>query len=95
VPLDQMAAAEQAVREAAADIPDEVSARLDGADKLSDEDRASIVEIGRAALEDYLAKAAPRPAPEQKAETTAEPDVEPDEDQLQPEPEATPKPTQS
>jgi F-type H+-transporting ATPase subunit alpha len=97
VPLDQMAAAEQAVREAAADIPDEVSARFDGADKLSDEDRASIVEIGRAALEDFLSKAAPKPAPEQKAETTAEPepDVEPDEAQLQPKPKATPKPTQS
>jgi F-type H+/Na+-transporting ATPase subunit alpha len=88
-----MAAAEQAVREAAADIPDEVSARFDGADKLSDEDRASIVEIGRAALEDFLSKAAPELAPEQKAETTAEPqpEVEPDEDQLQPNPDATPK----
>ncbi|MDO8863562.1 alternate F1F0 ATPase, F1 subunit alpha [Haliea sp. E1-2-M8] len=60
VPLDQIAAAEQAVREAAVDIPDEVSARFDGADKLSDEDRANIVEIGRAALEDFLSKAAPQ-----------------------------------
>ncbi|MGK2913533.1 MAG: alternate F1F0 ATPase, F1 subunit alpha [Porticoccaceae bacterium] len=93
VPLDQMTDAENAVREAAVDIPDEVTARFDTADKLSDEDRASIVEIGRAALEDFLSKAAPKLAPEQKAETTAEPepDVEPDEDQLQPKSDATPK----
>jgi F-type H+/Na+-transporting ATPase subunit alpha len=63
VPLDRMEEAEQAVREAAADIPDEVSARFDSADKLSDEDRASIVEIGGAALEDFLAQATPGSAP--------------------------------
>ncbi len=61
VPLERMPEAERAVQEAAADIPDEVSARFDGANRLSDEDRASIVEIGRAALEDFLSKAAPKP----------------------------------
>jgi F-type H+-transporting ATPase subunit alpha len=93
VPLDRMVGAEQAVREVAADIPDEVSARLESAAKLSDEDRASIVEIGRAALEDFLSEAAPKSAPEQKSESTAEPepDVEPDEAPLQPKPDASPK----
>jgi len=93
VPLDQMAAAEQAVREAAANIPDEVSARFDSAAKLSDEDRAIIVEIGRTALEDFLSEAAPRSVPEQKSESAIEPepDVEPDEAQLQAKPDASPK----
>jgi len=59
VPLKQMAAAEQAVRDAAANIPDEVSARFDGAEKLSKEDRAIIVDIGRAALASFLSNAAP------------------------------------
>ncbi|MDD4929174.1 MAG: alternate F1F0 ATPase, F1 subunit alpha [Gallionella sp.] len=48
VPVEQMKAAEQAVREAA--IPPEVSARLATADKLSDEDRAIISSIAQKAL---------------------------------------------
>src|ERR1022692_3423200 len=39
VPLDQMTEAENALREVTADIPAEVSARLDTAQKLSDDDR--------------------------------------------------------
>jgi F-type H+-transporting ATPase subunit alpha len=76
VPLDQMAAAEQAVREAAAEIPDEVRARFDGSDKLSDDDRASIVEIGRIALEDFLSRAALTSVPEKKPEADLEPESE-------------------
>ena len=45
VPLDQMTDAEHALREAAADIPAEVRERLDTAEKLSDEDRETIIEI--------------------------------------------------
>ena len=45
-----MTDAEHAVREAAADIPAEVCARFDTADKLSDEDRKTIIEIARQAL---------------------------------------------
>ena len=56
VPLDQMIDAEKAVREAAAEIPDEVTARFDSAKKLSDEDRASILQIARQALVDFLPK---------------------------------------
>jgi F-type H+-transporting ATPase subunit alpha len=53
VPLEQMTAAEQAVRVAAADIPAEVSARFESAKKLSDEDRASIIQIARNALASF------------------------------------------
>jgi len=55
VPLDQMTDAENAVREAAANIPDGVAARFD-ADKLSDEDRATITQIARQALVQFLPK---------------------------------------
>jgi F-type H+-transporting ATPase subunit alpha len=50
VPMDQMADAERAVREAAADIPNEMSARFDSAEKLTAEDRATIIRIAGDAL---------------------------------------------
>jgi len=50
VPLAQMPQAEQAVREAATQVADEVRARLDTADNLSDADRAAMVELARVAL---------------------------------------------
>jgi F-type H+-transporting ATPase subunit alpha len=53
VPLDQMTDAEHAVREAAADIPAKVRERLDTADKLSDEDRETIIEIARESLKKF------------------------------------------
>jgi F-type H+-transporting ATPase subunit alpha len=56
VPLDRMPDAERAVREAAADIPAEVRARFDTAEKLSDEDRATIVQIARNALARFQPK---------------------------------------
>ena len=56
VPLDRMIDAEQAVREAAEKIPMEVSQRLGTADKLSDEDRETIVEIARQTLEKFQPK---------------------------------------
>jgi F-type H+-transporting ATPase subunit alpha len=58
VALDQMTEAEHAVREAAAKIPDEVTARFDVADKLSDDDRATIMQIARQALFGFLPKTA-------------------------------------
>lgn len=63
VPLDRMIDAEKAVREAAAAIPDEVAVRFNSADKLSDEDRATIIQIARQAL----ARFQPTPEPGQKA----------------------------
>ena len=50
VPIDKLMAAEQALREAAAEIPAEVCARFKTAEKLSDEDRKTIVEIARKSL---------------------------------------------
>jgi F-type H+-transporting ATPase subunit alpha len=64
VPLDQMIDAEKAVRKAAAEIPDEVTARFDTADKLSDEDRARVIQIARNALEGFLPEATSRPKPD-------------------------------
>jgi F-type H+-transporting ATPase subunit alpha len=50
VPLDQMTSAEDAVQKATPEIPAEVSARFETADKLSDEDRKTVIEIARKAL---------------------------------------------
>jgi len=50
VSLDKMTEAQKAVREAAAQIPEEVCARFKTADKLSDEDRKVIIDIAREAL---------------------------------------------
>ncbi len=50
VPLAQMAEAEQALHQAAEHIPAAVGERLESADTLSDEDRATIIEIARNAL---------------------------------------------
>jgi F-type H+-transporting ATPase subunit alpha len=63
VPLDQMTDAEHALCEAAADIPAEVRERLDTADNLSDDDRKTIIEIARKALEEF------QPKPEKNQET--------------------------
>jgi F-type H+/Na+-transporting ATPase subunit alpha len=60
VPLDRMTDAEQAVREAAKEIPAEVRKRLEGADKLSNDDRETIIELARIALEEFQ----PEPEPE-------------------------------
>ena len=62
VPLDRMTDAEQAVREAAADIPAEVSARIETADNLSDGDRESVMRIARNALALFLPATEPESA---------------------------------
>jgi F-type H+-transporting ATPase subunit alpha len=95
VPLDQMKVAEHALREAVTDIPAEVRARLETADKLSDEDRKTIIQIAGKSLARFQpkpeAKAEPKPAakPEPKPEAKAEPKPE-----AKPEikPEAKPEP---
>jgi len=70
VPLDGMTDAEQSVRKAASEIPAEVCARLDTAEKLSDEDRETILEIARKALARFQPK--PESEPDAKAETEPE-----------------------
>ena len=59
VPLDQMTDAEHAVHEAAADIPAEVCARIETADKLDDTDREAIIGIGRSALARFQSEPQP------------------------------------
>ena len=61
VPLDKMNEAQKAVRKAAENIPSEVSARFETADKLSDEDRAIILALATTALAPFLLKASTTP----------------------------------
>jgi F-type H+-transporting ATPase subunit alpha len=56
------------VRDAAANIPAEISARFETAAKLSDEDKKAIIEIARQALAPFQPKAEP-PAEVKSAET--------------------------
>jgi len=71
VPIDQMTEAEKAVRDAAANIPAEVSARFETADNLNPEDRNTIVEIARAALGRF------QPKPELQSKSQARTEVKP------------------
>jgi F-type H+-transporting ATPase subunit alpha len=71
VPLEKMKVAEQALLEAATDIPADVRGRLDTADKLSNEDRNAIVEIACKALEGFSPK--PDSTPEQEQESGDQP----------------------
>jgi F-type H+-transporting ATPase subunit alpha len=50
VPLERMAAAQQAVEDAANALPDELKARLSGVDKLTDADREQVSAVTRHAL---------------------------------------------
>jgi F-type H+-transporting ATPase subunit alpha len=63
VPLERMTDAEQAVRNAAADIPAELRARLDTAELLSAEDREAVIETAR----ESLARFQPGPEPMEQA----------------------------
>ena len=71
VPLDKMTDAGNAVRQSAATIPEEVSARFETAAKLNDEDKKTIVEIARKVLAPFQPK--PEPKPKLKTETKVEP----------------------
>jgi F-type H+/Na+-transporting ATPase subunit alpha len=61
VPLEQMQDAQNAVQRAAAKIPADVSARFDGADEFSDEDRKTIVDIARKTLVPFQPKTESKP----------------------------------
>ena len=63
VPLDQMAEAEHAVREAAAQILPEVCSRFDTAAGLNTADRAAIIQIAKQALMPFRPKAVAENAP--------------------------------
>jgi F-type H+/Na+-transporting ATPase subunit alpha len=68
VPMAHMTDAEHAVHESATSIPTDVRDRLDTADKLSDEDLKSIIEVARLALIPFQ--------PKSEAKSEAEPEVE-------------------
>jgi len=107
VPLDQMTDAQHAVHKAAEKIPAEVCARFETATELNDEDRKTIVEIARKALEAFLGASdldlhlglesesedqpEEHPSPETKAGLTS--GTGPDEARVKPETQAPPKET--
>ena len=76
VPLDQMTDAEHALHEAAADMPAEVRERLNTADKLSDDDRKTIILIARTSLARFQPKPEPEAKPEVKTEVKPKPKPE-------------------
>jgi F-type H+-transporting ATPase subunit alpha len=78
VPLEQMTDAGHAVREAAATIPAEVSARFESAAKLTDEDKNAVVEIARKALAPFLPKPEPKPEVKAEAKGTAKAEFKPE-----------------
>ena len=80
-------AVRRAVREAAANIPAEMSARFDSAAKLNDEDRKAIIEIARVALARF------QPKPESKPQAKAEPESRSPDTQIKPKPKASLKET--
>ncbi len=68
VPLDQMPKAEEALRTAAADIPAKVQERLDTAEKLSDEDRKTILQIANQSIARFQQKSVPALKPKDQKE---------------------------
>ncbi len=63
VPMDRMTAAQQALQEAAASLPEDVCARFETAQKLSPEDRGIILKIARLALVPFQPKPQEAEAP--------------------------------
>ncbi len=61
IPLARMTEAQHSVHEAAAQIPEEICARFDAGDKLSDEDRTAITAITRQALAPFQPEADVQP----------------------------------
>jgi F-type H+-transporting ATPase subunit alpha len=75
VPLDRMTDAEHAVHEAAVNIPAEVSARFETANKLSDEDRKTIIEIARKSLAPFQPKPDGGSKPDAPSDATPKPET--------------------
>jgi F-type H+-transporting ATPase subunit alpha len=90
-PIERMADAERAVIEAAEKTPAEACARFDTADKLSEQDRATILQIAREALTPFqsspdakadarfISKTEPKagPGPEPGGKPEGRPEIEP------------------
>ena len=62
VPLARMTDAERAVRAAAANLPAEIAARFETAEKLSDEDRQAIIALARQTLAPFQPQQDANPA---------------------------------
>ena len=75
VPMEKMKDAQQAVLKAAMNIPKDICARFETAEKLSDEDRKSIIEIARKVLVDFQPK--PEAKTEAKVESQTKPELKP------------------
>ena len=90
VPLGQMTDAEHALCEVTADIPADVRERLDTAEKLSDADRETIVQIARKSLARFQPKPGTNPDLQTKVkpEAKAKPEVQ---TKGKPEPKAEPE----
>jgi len=73
VPMDRMIDAERAVHAAVAQIPADVSTRLETSDKLSDDDRTTILAVASAALVDFL----PKPSSNEDVPTHGSPTPQP------------------
>ena len=76
VRLDQMTEANHAVHEAVEKIPAEVRARFETADKLSDEDRKTVIEAARQALARFQPKPEAKPEPKPEAKPKPKPESE-------------------
>ena len=72
VPMEKMKDAQQAVLKAAMNIPKDICDRFETAEKLSDEDRKSIIEIARRALINF------QPKPEAKTDAKDESKTKPE-----------------
>jgi F-type H+-transporting ATPase subunit alpha len=78
VPIERMPEAEEALRAAAADIPAKVRERLDTAEKLSDEDRETIIQIARQSIARFQPKSDPGTKPKVQTELKPEPEPKPE-----------------
>jgi len=76
VPIDRMTEAENAVCEAAANIPAEVISRFESADTLSQDDRSVIIGLARTALASFQ----PKPESKPDAEPTSDSDPKSNDD---------------
>jgi F-type H+-transporting ATPase subunit alpha len=69
VPLEQMAGAEAALLKAASGMTGELCLRFDTAEKLIDEDRATVVQIARQALSRFQTMPSPEPEADRGADS--------------------------
>ncbi|TWU46874.1 alternate F1F0 ATPase, F1 subunit alpha [Rubripirellula reticaptiva] len=63
IPLDKIVLAERALTDAAADLPSYLCARFETADSLSDDDRQTVIEVARKALEPFQVPSSTGPKP--------------------------------